>query len=194
MFVNYSGQFFWNLTKSKEYGIVLFQHSIENKNYYDQEEIIDLMREYSHSKVLLIPWTEFKKFNSKHIVQKPTEILYIGNNICKKLNLTSNIGLKDIISENDAINKAFELIYSDLGSKKIYQEESLEFLKNFRNNIFLETKIEPPKKKRNRKSAGCENCKSNERMKNLGKNFVSSIAVRFLLKRNLVNLFLTKKT
>lgn len=124
MFVYKRGQFYSNLKISKKYGFVLFQHSTENGDFYNKDEIINLMKAKHFSKVILIPYSDFFKHNKESIDIIPTDILIIGYGICEVLDLNSKPSLRDIITGNHLINEHIENFKSKNVKLSTLQNES----------------------------------------------------------------------
>lgn len=123
MLCDYSGKFFWNLKKSKQYGIVLFEHSTKNGDYYDKMRIKDILKNHPNSKVIIIQWEEFQRHNKRKCVDKPSEILMIGCGICEKIDFNLYSSLENIIAENNLMNELSNMSKNTY-SKKISSNET----------------------------------------------------------------------
>lgn len=105
MFCDYSGKYIWNLKKCKEYSIVLFDHSTENGEFCYRTKKFDILKRYPFSKVVIISWTEFQQYDQTECVQSQTEMLIVGYQSCKKIDLNEYNTLENIISANNSMNK-----------------------------------------------------------------------------------------
>lgn len=110
MFGVKSGKYFKQRKNSKYYALVLFYKLNSYENSIDDNYIKNLITNNLNSVVIKIPWEEFLKYNSDLLGIKPSDILQIGFGNCEIVDRSKFKTLKEIIEENNYMNKHIKYI------------------------------------------------------------------------------------